>query len=190
MDEKKNMPSTTAYPQYGASNGPTGPPPILNTHQSSFPPATKMAPSEEEPDPNDIYALTPHIEIAFEDTFTESETARGFDFMKDVNSSIYKYTHFAVYATLSLIVAPFMTFLWGFVFAVSHLFIVWFVQPAIKNTFLWFRICSMLVSASVRLFFDPCFRSASLVLSGIKGRFQMEDSEVTLNLKSSQIQNV
>eukprot|EP00057_Strongylocentrotus_purpuratus_P009119 XP_011663593.1 PREDICTED: caveolin-1-like [Strongylocentrotus purpuratus] len=110
--------------------------------------------------------------------------------MKDVNRSIYRYTQFFVYASLSLIIAPLMTFMWSIVFALSHLLLIWFIQPAIKNTFIWFRVFSMLVSASVRLFFDPCFQSAALILSGIKGRFQLNDSQITLNLKTSQVQHV
>ncbi|XP_072175878.1 caveolin-3-like [Diadema setosum] len=141
-------------------------------------------------DVEDIYSMKPHVNVTYEDTFKESETAAGFPFMKSVNKNIYRWTHFALYASLTLIIGPLISFLWAVIFALLHICIIWFVQPCIKAYFTMFRISSMLLEASVRLFFDPIFRSMSLMLSGIRGRFQVAESDINVTMKTGQIQNV
>ncbi|XP_071503773.1 caveolin-1-like [Diadema antillarum] len=138
----------------------------------------------------DIYSMKPHVNVTHEDTFKESETAAGFPFMKSVNKNIYRWTHFALYASLTLIIGPLISFMWAVIFAVLHIFIIWFIQPCIKSYFTMFRISSMLLEASVRLFIDPIFRSMSLILSGIRGRFQVAESDINVTMKTGQIQNV
>ncbi|XP_071503126.1 caveolin-1-like [Diadema antillarum] len=141
-------------------------------------------------DNEDIYKMKPHVNVTYEDTFKESETAAGFPFMKSVNKNIYRWTHFALYATLTMIIGPLISFLWGVIFALLHIVIIWFIQPCIKTYFTMFRISSMLLEVSVRLLMDPIFRSMSLILSGIRGRFQVADSDINVTIKTGQIQNL
>ncbi|XP_072175559.1 caveolin-1-like [Diadema setosum] len=138
----------------------------------------------------DIYELTPHVKVTFDDTFKNSDTTKGFSFMKSVNENIYRWTHFAIYASVSLIISPVMSVVWGITFAFLNFFIIWFAQPSTKAVFVIFRISSMMMNAVVRLICDPIYRSMSLVFSGISARLQMADSEVSVNLMKTTSQQV
>ncbi|XP_030852902.1 caveolin-1-like [Strongylocentrotus purpuratus] len=152
-------------------NGPSGTvqvPPIQGVDQSDI---------------EDVYRLSPHVTTGFADTFKESKDIVGFSFMEKVNGAIYKYTHFAFYAVLNLLLAPLMAFSFGLSFAVMHFAVVWFVQPSMKLYYVWLRVFNLAYEPALRLVCDPIHRSIALILSGIKVQFKMNSSDV----KTSQV---
>eukprot|EP00057_Strongylocentrotus_purpuratus_P014348 XP_011668822.1 PREDICTED: caveolin-3-like [Strongylocentrotus purpuratus] len=119
----------------------------------------------------------------FADTFMESNDITGFSFMKKVNGAIYKYTHYGCYAVLSLLLAPFISLCFGLSFAVMHFPVVWVVQPIIKLYSVWLRLFNLAYEPAIRLFCDPIYRSIGLILSGIKGQFRMNSSDLNVKVK-------
>eukprot|EP00057_Strongylocentrotus_purpuratus_P004440 XP_003728705.1 PREDICTED: caveolin-2 [Strongylocentrotus purpuratus] len=134
-----------------------------------------------------IYKMSPHVPISHDDTFKESSAIQGFAFMKTVSRLIYEYTHFAIYATLTLIIAPIMSFVWAIFFAIAHICVIWFSQPAIKMLYISLRVCQLVYVPFVRFFLDPLYKSLSLVFSSIRGQFRLHSSDVTLNMKTIQV---
>ncbi|XP_041469038.1 caveolin-1-like isoform X2 [Lytechinus variegatus] len=143
--------------------------------------------SDDNKENEDIYKFTPHVPVAYDETFKESESVKGFPFMKEVNGSIFKYTHFALYATLTLILGPIFSFVWAIAFALFHIVIIWLIQPVIKFVYLGLRISSLLFAPSIRLFLDPIWISTSLVFSNIRAWCRLKNSDITLNVKNSQV---
>ncbi|XP_072175377.1 caveolin-2-like [Diadema setosum] len=141
-------------------------------------------------DSEDIYNLKLPVNMTYEDTFKESETAAGFPFMKSVNKNIFRCTHFALYGTLTMIISPLISFLWAVIFALLHMVIVWFFQPCFKTYFTLFKMCSVLLKVPVQLLINPIFRSMSLILSSIRGRSQLAKSGISVTSKTSEIQDV
>eukprot|EP00057_Strongylocentrotus_purpuratus_P014339 XP_011668813.1 PREDICTED: caveolin-1-like isoform X2 [Strongylocentrotus purpuratus] len=125
--------------------------------------------------------------ISHDDTFKESSAIQGFAFMKTGSRLIYEYTHFAIYATLTLIIAPIMSFVWAIFFAIAHICVIWFSQPAIKMLYIFLRVCQLVYVPFVRFFLDPLYKSLSLVFSSIRGQFRLHSSDVTLNMKTIQV---
>ena len=95
---------------------------------------------------------------------------------------------FAVYAIVSLVIGPCFSFWWAFFFAIFQLVVVWIIQPFIKYVYIALRVFNMVIDVPIRRLLDPVMLSMSLLLSGIKGRFQLDNANV--NVKTRVMQDV
>ena len=69
-----------------------------------------------------------------------------------------------------------MSLVWGLLFGINTIVLIWIAQPFTKLFFTWLRLFGILLRAVLRTVFDPCFQSCGLALSLIRGTFNINNS--------------
>ena len=128
----------------------------------------------------DIYKVTDHVKIGFDDIFGEPFALRTGDIgsalaphVRKIFNHVFSYSQSALYFFLTLVTGVFLGLGWGIIFGLVNYIVVWFIQPALKIVFILFRIIAMPIRAFVRAFLDPLFQAFGQVFSFISAKFRL-----------------
>ena len=141
--------------------------------------STSMAHKMEDAPPTQMFALPEHVDLSYETTLSEPNyysngvCGRAMQPVSRCLETTSDSVQVVIYYVLSVTFGAVLSVIWGIVFGVLNFITIWVAHPFIKVFLVWFRCFYVCTRAATRMLFDPCFESASIVFSRMRGRLNM-----------------
>lgn len=123
--------------------------------------------------------INSHVNLSFDDILAESDASQGFEFIWRLTFLIFTTVRLWFYRIIAGVLALPLALIWGVLFALINVLVIWILTPAFKIYDLILHHVHRLYSGLIRTFLDPIFLSLGLLLSNIKSTQTRVSSEIS-----------
>jgi len=147
-------------------------------------------------DVNEMFAFPEHIDLSYETTlmepkfFSEGVCHKVFKPISSCLEKVYENLQIIFYYILAVTFGTLLAIWWGIIFGITNFITIWVAHPFIKLFMVVFRCFYTCSRACTRMTMDPCYESAAIAYTRIRGGFHVTLENKDIEMGKSQIQDI